>query len=269
MNAYSEPVLEIVSNRLHASQSMEELEATIEQLGKALGAKYFVYYSYLPLLHEFNNLTNVSQEWFDRYCQKNYRQHDPRILHGISRSEPFLWDDIILTDNSKKSIQRQVMQEAESFGLGDGVSIPVHGVGSEVAIFNLASPKGQLPEYDAEDMALLTLVAHAIHNKFKHIRCDNNTKIHVRTKLSQREQEVMNWTVLGKTSREIAKILDCAEGTVAFHIRNVAEKLDTSNRAQSVATVLSEAYIKPYANLDELEGHQNTGIAMRLDSDKK
>lgn len=269
MNAYSQSILGIVSDSLPICRTMEELELVLDQLTKAVGATYFGYHSYLPLLREFSTLTNVCEEWFDRYQEQNYRQHDPRAMHAHTRSEPFRWDDLVLSETSSKSIQLQILKEGESFGVADGITIPVHGVGNEIAILNLSAPKGMFPEYDVADMALLNLMAHAVHNKFKHIRCDNNAKLLIRSSLTQREQEVMNWTVLGKGSWEIAQILDCAEGTIVFHLRNVAEKLDTSNRAQSVARVIAQAHIKPYANLDELDNKKNTGVAMRFESGDK
>jgi len=49
-------------------------------------------------------------------------------------------------------------------------------------------------------------------------------------KLSNREIAVLRWTADGKTSGEIACILNIAERTVNFHINNVIAKLNATNK---------------------------------------
>lgn len=62
--------------------------------------------------------------------------------------------------------------------------------------------------------------------------------------LSPRELEVLKWLKCGKTSWDISRILDISERTVNYHVNNILQKLDVTNRLQAV----SEA-----ANLDEDE----------------
>jgi DNA-binding CsgD family transcriptional regulator len=53
--------------------------------------------------------------------------------------------------------------------------------------------------------------------------------------LSDREKEVLNWLKQGKSSWEISVIFGISERTVNYHIYNIMEKLQTTNRAQAVA----------------------------------
>jgi DNA-binding CsgD family transcriptional regulator len=52
--------------------------------------------------------------------------------------------------------------------------------------------------------------------------------------LSPRELEVLYWLKHGKTSWDIAKILDISERTVNYHVNNILQKLDVTNRLQAV-----------------------------------
>jgi DNA-binding CsgD family transcriptional regulator len=52
--------------------------------------------------------------------------------------------------------------------------------------------------------------------------------------LSPRELEVLDWLKRGKTSWDIAKILDISERTVNYHVNNILQKLDVTNRLQAV-----------------------------------
>lgn len=61
--------------------------------------------------------------------------------------------------------------------------------------------------------------------------------------LTDREREVLTWVGRGKTSSEIAIILGLSERTVNFHCDQAMKRLDVSNRAQAVATAVSERLI--------------------------
>ncbi len=59
-----------------------------------------------------------------------------------------------------------------------------------------------------------------------------------RSILTKREQEIFNFLVAGKTTREIAKILKISEKTVRNHISNAMQKLEVKGRASAVVELL-------------------------------
>lgn len=56
--------------------------------------------------------------------------------------------------------------------------------------------------------------------------------------LTPREIEVLIWISRGKTSYEVAKILEIAESTVIYHLENVKRNLNASNRTHAVAIAI-------------------------------
>ena len=56
--------------------------------------------------------------------------------------------------------------------------------------------------------------------------------------LTRRESEVLFWCSCGKTSWEIAQILECKESTVNFHVGNVLRKLSVHSRVAAVIKAL-------------------------------
>lgn len=62
---------------------------------------------------------------------------------------------------------------------------------------------------------------------------------------SEREQQIVDSLIAGKTNKQIARELDLQEMTVKTHVRNVYRKLGAVNRADAVRMVL--------------EGRENTG----------
>jgi DNA-binding NarL/FixJ family response regulator len=69
-----------------------------------------------------------------------------------------------------------------------------------------------------------------------------------KAKLSEREVDVLTWAARGKTSAEIAQIMELSKRTVDFHMDNAREKLGVSTRIQAVIKAASGHLIEPYTN---------------------
>jgi DNA-binding NarL/FixJ family response regulator len=63
--------------------------------------------------------------------------------------------------------------------------------------------------------------------------------------LNEREIEVLTWAARGKTSAEIAKILDLTKRTVDFHIDNARGKLGAATRTEAVLKAATGRLIEP------------------------
>lgn len=57
----------------------------------------------------------------------------------------------------------------------------------------------------------------------------------IKVLLSHREREVLNWLNRGKTSWDIAMILNISERTVNYHVGNIMRKLGVSSRLHAVS----------------------------------
>ncbi len=58
--------------------------------------------------------------------------------------------------------------------------------------------------------------------------------------LTPKEKEVLKCIRQGKCTSEIASALSVRQSTVKFHVRNIMEKLDASNRAHAVAIAMEQ-----------------------------
>jgi DNA-binding response OmpR family regulator len=63
--------------------------------------------------------------------------------------------------------------------------------------------------------------------------------------LNEREVEVLTWAARGKTSAEIAKILNLTKRTVDFHADNAREKLGAATRTEAVLKAATGRLIAP------------------------
>ena len=63
--------------------------------------------------------------------------------------------------------------------------------------------------------------------------------------LSPRELDVLTWSARGKTSEEIAQILELSKRTVDFHMDNARAKLGVATRIQAVVKAIGGKLIEP------------------------
>jgi DNA-binding response OmpR family regulator len=63
--------------------------------------------------------------------------------------------------------------------------------------------------------------------------------------LNDREIETLTWAARGKTSAEIAKLLDLSKRTIDFHIENARAKLGVSTRIQAAVKAAAGRLIEP------------------------
>ena len=61
--------------------------------------------------------------------------------------------------------------------------------------------------------------------------------------LSDKENEIADYLVAGKTNWEIAEISGISENTVKFHLKNIFTKLQANNRQQAIAILLAERFL--------------------------
>jgi len=63
--------------------------------------------------------------------------------------------------------------------------------------------------------------------------------------LSQRELDVLRWTMAGKTAWETGQLLCISEPTVKYHLRNILAKLDVPSKHMAVLKAISLGMIAP------------------------
>ena len=65
----------------------------------------------------------------------------------------------------------------------------------------------------------------------------------LRDDLTEREREILELLVEGKTNRDIADQLNLSSGTVRFHVSNILSKMGVSNRTEAVSQALQQGMI--------------------------
>ncbi|MDX8450878.1 helix-turn-helix transcriptional regulator [Mesorhizobium captivum] len=184
-------------------------------------------------------MLNYPDGWRERYLEMGYDKIDPTIKRGRSRKEAFRWSEVY-NDESTTEDERRVLDDAATFGLRSGISVPLHGPDGSFAIMNFAQTwDGEFPNRTITYLQLAALHFHLRVAEFAHA-----TGIESTSNLSPREKECILWTAKGKSSWEIGKILGISVNTVNFHIKNVMRKTDANSRMAATIEVLKRGIIE-------------------------
>lgn len=178
---------------------------------------------------------NYPAEWLNLYFSKGYHHIDPVVKENFSKYKLQYKED----SYKGKELPKAFLYNAKSFGLNHGYS---HGVRSgRNAGGSLFSISGRSVERHIRTEIIIEQIIPHLHTALT--RLDINSSEKPQTTISPREQEVLKWIKEGKSSWEASSILGISERTVNFHIGNIMQKLDATNRIQAVAIALEHSLI--------------------------
>lgn len=174
-------------------------------------------------------------DWYQRYISRRHYRFDPCVERCRNAAHPFVWNTIDQAALAPPA--RQVMAEAAELGLRDGICIPIHNRIQGPAVVTAAGLSPELSPLNTQFITALAMEAFQTVSRMARNGTDG------RVQLSKRECEILQWTAVGKTAWEISCILGLSEHTVATHLRNVRQKLDTANMVQTVVEALRRRLI--------------------------
>ncbi len=229
--------------------SPEQLSREVTRVVERLGVEHWVYAINLPLVNDRQNqytLGDYPMAWVERYLACDYLKIDPVVAHCHDNSTPFLWSEAQLRArcavDPHHQLVKRMFEEADGFGLGAGVSVPLHGPGACWGLMSFAGPRHRTAEIERRLPELLTIAhyAHEAARPFARSRTCTSTP-----ELTRRERECLHWAAEGKTSWEVGRLIGVSERTAIYHLQNAAKKLEVSGRQAAVARAISLGLISP------------------------
>ncbi len=171
-----------------------------------------------------------STEWVEHYKNQDYIEIDPAVQIGLRRLLPLDWKEFGKHQGRLKSF----FGEASEFGLGrSGLTIPVHGRGSDRAILTITSDLSDVAwgREKLEYIRDFNLLALQLHNKVLELEGRQGSP----AKLSPRELECLQWIAEGKTAWECAMILGLSQHTVRCYLESARHKLNAASNTHAVS----------------------------------
>jgi DNA-binding CsgD family transcriptional regulator len=222
-------------DRLSESMNLDSFRDIMADVGIAFDLPYF---AYLSLPHRRGDMPRListyPSDWTTHYLRNHYEHFDPVIIQALAGAEPFEWGLGTYLKNMSAA-QCELFNEASSFGIRHGFTVPIHDRRGPVAAFTFATDT-RLSAFErcVNDHGLtLQLIALYFHS---HARRKLDSKRNVDgVLLSVREIECLEWAAQGKSAWEIGSILGISRRTAAFHLDNAKAKLGVRSICQAVA----------------------------------
>ncbi len=188
--------------------------------------------------------SNYPEPWREHYDRNNLSKADPTVEYCFRSSAPFVW----MPQSFKTPEQQALYEEAASFGLKVGVTLPIRGVGGEIGMLTCARDEAPGPAFlkdlgqNLGGLSLLRDIAFDSLQQYVHASAAPTEQPPALTK---RELDCLQWMYVGKTAWEIGRILHISEAGVNFHIANLRNKFGVSRRNDVVIKAIRFGLLSP------------------------
>jgi LuxR family transcriptional activator of conjugal transfer of Ti plasmids len=177
-------------------------------------------------------LSNYPPEWQNRYIDGNYAAIDPIVKSARAQWRPFTWG----IGNPRLAETREIRrfyEEANSFGIRSGLTVPVRTAFQHMSMLTLASDKPAVNlTADTDPIAAVTAVGY-LHAKVEQQAAGQTA--HATCELTPKQALCLKWAAEGKSMKAIATIENMSFATVNFHLNNARKALNACNLAQATA----------------------------------
>jgi LuxR family transcriptional regulator len=161
---------------------------------------------------------------------------DPLIPHVISSNAPIRRSDI----GDDGSWAQDMFDGLEAFGVHTpAIHYPIRDQTNYMGLFGIATTNDNFDRlgaahFDHAEMLMPALCQQA-HETWCRLTAGGGENPPA---LSDREIEILNWLSHGKSTEDIAEIIQIAERTVNYHVANLKGKLGVETRAHAVAQAM-------------------------------
>ncbi|USD67216.1 autoinducer binding domain-containing protein [Vibrio sp. SCSIO 43136] len=216
--------------RIGHSADIDELKSGLLSVAHKLEFEDFAYgvksFDSFPKL-EVELINSYTDEWNDLYHSQGFVAIDPVIAAASSNTAPLVWQDY-----SKQ--QPEMWDLAKEYGVSSGWSKSTFRPSGIASLFSLVRSQEIMSESEiAAKTPLLLWVNNVAEQSFERLLSLHNPTP-INENLTPRELEILKWTAEGKTTGEIAIILNITERTATFHIGNAMRKLNATNKTSAV-----------------------------------
>ena len=179
-------------------------------------------------------------QWQRRYSDMRYHRYDP-IIHECRRhSNAFYWSELRLTQMLSEG-EVQVLDDARSFGIDEAFVEPIHKSDSSVLIVLFATNQRHQPNLELRAATHMLAAYYGLRGAMLYRGETGYRDSH--RHLTYRQLECLQWVRAGKSSTDIAEILDISSGVVDEHIANACRRLGVGTRIQAVIAASDLGYL--------------------------
>jgi LuxR family quorum sensing-dependent transcriptional regulator len=172
------------------------------------------------------------RDWNDHYIQHNYYRYDPIAAHSERTYNPYEWSEVSV-DAEANPRANEVLRAGREFRRNAGFVVPVYRPDRPPGSVTMCGERPELEQNAKRSIHFISLYAYG-----KAIELATNEVSDSSRPLTQGEREVLTWTAAGKSAWEISAILDIAEDTVNWRLKQAYTKLNAVNKVQAVVNAI-------------------------------
>lgn len=227
-------ILAQAAARISAAQSVAALENALALSTSAMGFQTFnlaVHKQSGRQFMEAPTLTTWSSDDLIGYERDRWFSRDPLLAQAAGDGPPLLWSAADWQVQGHHDYHAYVVAN----GIRGGLTVPLGQVAGLRSAMTMLSFQDRAHDPDTAQAAYILgslLSARAVALGLAPRMSD---KALLLRGLSGHQREVLHWVAAGKTSVEIASILEISRRTVDYHVAEILRKLNVSNRAQAAA----------------------------------
>jgi len=187
-------------------------------------------------------LTNHDDAYMDRFLGDGYIHSAPMVRWALANDGACSWSWIANSDNLTPA-ERRVTEFNRSMGVVAGYTISFRSVSQRTKGAAAITARAGISQDGVEDIwaehgEAIRVMSNVVYLKML-------TLPHATRNLTKRQREVLEWVADGKTTQDIATILDLTPATVEKHLRLAREALGVGTTAQAVlkASFYNEMFI--------------------------
>lgn len=232
-------MIESLINTLQQASTRNDLQTAVQTFRETLGVEHVVYHLVNRSEEPYAALT-YSDDWVQRYLEKDYARVDPVVQGCFQRFHPVDWKRL---DWSGKAA-RNFMGEAVDAGVGNqGLSVPIRGPVGQFAMFTISTNERDdtWSKFTDEKLPDLLLLSHFMNQKALEIELGQD-ELQSR-QLSPREVDALTLLAGGLSRGQVAEKLKISEHTLRVYIESGRLKLGAQNTTHAVALALSQGFI--------------------------
>ncbi|ABA76626.1 MULTISPECIES: helix-turn-helix transcriptional regulator [Pseudomonas] len=174
------------------------------------------------------HINNFTKAWNEEY-ENNYSEEDPITSYCHQSMLPFLWN--------RKAFSKapQMWNALRNHGMEHGWSQSYLNEENDLCCtISLARPQSEIFALELYDQyGVMHFITQHLSELFVHALPPVPAKPPP-VRLSTRELEIVRLCAYGKTAWEIGQILNVAERTVNYHIKNLIVKLNACNKMSAI-----------------------------------
>lgn len=221
--------------------NLVDLGNEIRKVSRHLGFAHYLYGARV-LLPNGDSLQYIysgyPDAWMATYQSENYIQIDPVVDHCFCRNSniPLVWSEEVFDSPERRAF----WEEAQSYGVASGLSVPVRGANGEVALFSVANPERgrDALAHQVHTAGMMYVLGSYVHEAIRRLVYAPELMPLQTPDLTAREVECLKWWVAGKSAWDIGQILSLSERTIRFHLDNIKRKFGARGKAQVVAKAI-------------------------------